>query len=690
MDVFYPRRSLGLACLFVLIGSLLAMATAYAQPGEGFGLNGLDLDAPAKAIETRKSDLEALNKRLSAASDERALLAIRQDLRRLRADAMVTAEPLKERSADLKSDLDKLGPAPTDGNIEAPEISTQRQAITLELAQEDALIRQAALNINEINRLLEDIALRRREAFYGRLLSRSPFAFAPNTLRTAAKTFLEGADDARARAGTWYEDQRSKGTSTRNLIIAAGSLIFSLLIFGPFRRWVNASFLHRLQSQEPTPGRRALFVVLRILTRALPGVFAGFVILSVLDAIGLISELTTPIARQFWFGFVAILVADAGTTAMVSPTLPGWRMVPLDGRSGYTLRAAFSTLVFLLFLDRTLTAGANAFGGAQELVIVQSAILAILIGLIFVFLARPGHWKLTDERAAAFSPDAKHFWRNARRLVTVLGLGIIAAVLAGYVALGHYMATRAVMIGGLIALGLTLHLIAQDTVQLFDRDTRRPLGDAPPTDQVTENFLIFWLIVVADIVIVALLLPVTFLILGAAWSDVSTFIKDAFYGFTIGGVTVSLVRILTAFGTFFLILLVSRSLQRTAQTRFFPRTKIDVGLQNSLKTLIGYVGLLIALMTGVSILGFNLANLAIIAGAMSVGIGFGLQSIVNNFVSGLILLFERPTKVGDWIVVPSGEGHVKSVNVRSTEIETFDRSSIIVPNSELISGSVQN
>ncbi|MEO0321134.1 MAG: hypothetical protein AAF199_09635, partial [Pseudomonadota bacterium] len=199
------------------------MATAHAQPGEGFGLSGFDLDAAATAIETRKSDLKALNERLSAANDERALLAIRQDLRRLRTDAMVTAEPLKERSADLKSDLDKLGPAPTDGNIEAPEISTQRQAITLELAQEDALIRQAALNINEVNRLLEDIALRRREAIYGRLLSRSPIAFAPNTLRTAAKTFLEGADDVRARAGTWYEDQRSKRNSTRNLIIAAGS-----------------------------------------------------------------------------------------------------------------------------------------------------------------------------------------------------------------------------------------------------------------------------------------------------------------------------------------------------------------------------------------------------------------------------------------------------------------------------------
>ena len=166
--------------------------------------------------------------------------------------------------------------------------------------------------------------------------------------------------------------------------------------------------------------------------------------------------------------------------------------------------------------------------------------------------------------------------------------------------------------------------------------------------------------------------------------------QEALFGVQIGDLIISPINILGAVVVFIVTLVLVKSIQGWMERRLMPTTSLDTGLKNSILTSVSYVGFILAVMLGFSYMGLDLSNIAIVAGALSVGIGFGLQSIVNNFVSGLILLVERPIKTGDWVVVGEDQGFVQKISVRATKIETFDRATVIVPNSELIASKVMN
>ena len=138
------------------------------------------------------------------------------------------------------------------------------------------------------------------------------------------------------------------------------------------------------------------------------------------------------------------------------------------------------------------------------------------------------------------------------------------------------------------------------------------------------------------------------------------------------------------------ILTIFRVIKRTMLKWIGRHDKIDKGIYYSFVTLLGYVGWVIATWGGLSLLGVNLQSLAVIVGALSVGIGFGLQHVVNNFISGLLILFERPIRKGDWIKVSGHEGIVKNIHIRSTELETFDQSSVLIPNADVLSHDLEN
>ncbi|HEB0721937.1 mechanosensitive ion channel family protein [Pseudomonas aeruginosa] len=159
---------------------------------------------------------------------------------------------------------------------------------------------------------------------------------------------------------------------------------------------------------------------------------------------------------------------------------------------------------------------------------------------------------------------------------------------------------------------------------------------------------------------------------------------------TLGNLNIVPQDILVALLLFVGGLFALRIVKRWLSERLLPETNMDAGMRASLVTLVGYLGFVLLAMLVMSTLRINLTSLTWVVSALSVGIGFGLQAIVQNFISGLILLTERPVKVGDWVSLGGVEGDIRRINVRATEIQMGDRSTVIVPNSQFISQTVRN
>ncbi|MGD9386369.1 MAG: mechanosensitive ion channel, partial [Thioalkalispiraceae bacterium] len=220
----------------------------------------------------------------------------------------------------------------------------------------------------------------------------------------------------------------------------------------------------------------------------------------------------------------------------------------------------------------------------------------------------------------------------------------------------------------------------------WQRRTRRLLG-LTPEGHITG---FFWVRLLVNLGWWALLVLLLIFIWDLSASVVEEIRVIFASGFTVGSLKIVPARITLALVTLAVLVALSAWFQGQMRKRWVSKMPMDRGAREAMVTMIGYLGVAIAILVTLGVAGIDYANLAIIAGALSLGIGFGLQNIVNNFVSGLILLFERPVKTGDWVVVGNTEGHVKQIRIRATQIETFDRADVIVPNSELISGQVTN
>ncbi len=635
---------------------------------------------------------------LKRGATEPLLVSIRRDVKKIQEQTAVVAKTSAERASRVRALLEALGPPPAEGAPpEEESVARRRGQLQEELAMFEGRVKQAELTAERARQLIERQSARLRQRAAEELFYRQPSPVSWSVLSSAGPHFLSALRQlARAPLEAWAP-AISGGDLTAALPLPL-AIALAFVIGWPVRRWLIRRYIRDRETERPTYTRRVVTAVMVGVSRgAIPALLAAAP-LAVLLARGTSRGIVGDMLVAALIGVIAVVLTSGIARAALAPASPAiWRLTPLTDKSARALyRRIRQVMVIAATLFLIEFPARRHLYISEELRIFYSFVGDTVLA-VFIFALLPKRLWQTAEgiEVDGIKRPAPMDWKvqALRGAVAVTAIAIPVSSLLGFITFASYL-TNNLLLTGLVLGGFVIfHGLVREllTIALEREEAERvPVEDTEEERDSSGTLLRFWLVAAFDF---ALLLAATSLLLwawGFGIADFKEWTRLLIGGFKIGKFTISLTDILIAVFVFVAILFATRMLQRVLENRIFPKTRLDIGVRHSLKTSIGYIGLVIAAAIAISALGLDLSNIAIIAGALSVGIGFGLQNIVNNFVSGLILLVERPVKVGDWVEVGAHQGYVKRINVRATELQTFQRSSVIIPNSELLSSSVVN
>jgi potassium-dependent mechanosensitive channel len=671
-----PPSALRLLRWAALAFALLALGPSWAQE-----THPLDLDQTRQSLTSVEAALRDRN--LSDA-----------DLQRLRAENDALALALQGAVADLTPRLAASTKRLAELTPKSSEAAPATDVATKELATEkqrndrlDANLRAARAMLLEADDLGTRISAARRQLFARETFARSSSVLDPQLWVAVAREVPVDASVMKSLIGNWLDAIGERLALLQKIEVAA-ALILLALIAAPLY-WVARRVITRdPDSKAPSRLRRALAAAWTCLVLAALPLIALGLLASGLDAFDLSDPSVQGVIDAVLEAGRVLIVVNALARGVLAPRLTAWRLIPMSDRSAGIFYRLAMTIAGIWAAERLIEPAADAVA-SLNIAVAGRAVGATLASLAMAYALR--QFGAQPVRAAG-SPQGDP-WAPARTLGWALAIVIFTAAVSGYIAFATFLINQAIY---LTVLGTALYLvdcIVQDGTEALLKP-EAPVGARLLTMVgLRRNVLAQIVVILQGVARLAVLVIAVAAVLepwGVQSQDMFGALRAAYFGFSIGGVTLSLSSMMGAAAVFAVALFITRVIQDWLGARLLPQTRLDAGVRNSVRTIFGYLGVIVAILLAGAQIGLDVQRLALIAGGLSVGIGFGLQTIANNFVSGLILLWERSIRVGDWVVVGTEQGFVRAINARATEIETFDRGSLIVPNSNLVSGAVKN
>lgn len=667
--------------------------------------------APQEQIQKAADALEKVRTSLSDADTPDTLQSLTDRALKAKRDAdsaVTTLEPLLKQ---LNTRIEQLGPK-AEGADESPELTAQRKDLSQEHSDLDSAVKRGKLLSVEAAQTADSIESLRTQQFNAQIASKATSPLSPALWKQFAEQLPQDLNRITALVRQGQTTFRAAIEEHGWSVLLRGIVLALLLLF-PVRMGLRQLGYRYATSEHAPDGRlrrTGLAVWLLVVGTALPGL-ASLVFIEHLRAIDAIAPRLQMVADA-WVkaAFVAAFFLSISASTLV-PKRPSWRLLAIDDIAAPTLTRYAWGAAYLTWFAMML----NAIDVAARTSVVSTVALDGLMALTYVALIMGVLVTITQQRhrlaahnantasladskgktaASTVRPAQRSSWLMAAWLgghLTVLAA--LAAVLLGYLNFSVFVVTQMVWITVVVLATSLLMKFADDLCTwFFSHESRVGNGLAQGMGLRTSRVEQIGVLLSAFLRVCLLLLGLAALLapLGNASSLLGWTASAAQGGLPIGDTVLKPLDMGRALVVLVIGLTIFRALQHWLVETYLPKTDLDIGARNSISTVARYVGIILSGLWTLAALGIGFEKVALLASALSVGIGFGLQAITQNFVSGLILLAERPVKLGDRVRIGDQLGDIRRISVRATEIQTDDKSTLIVPNSELITKTVQN